>query len=47
MAASADNGFKQKAAIEFVMKECVAARETSDRLKNVQVKRPLSYPSVR
>ena len=33
MAAYADNSFKQKAIIEFLMKEGIAAREISDRLK--------------
>ncbi len=47
MAASADNSFKQKALIEFLMKEGVAARKISDRLKNVHGKRALCYPSVR
>ena len=33
MAAYAENSFKQKAVIEFLMKEGIAAREISDRLK--------------
>lgn len=47
MAAYADNCCKQKAVIEFLMKEGIAAREISDRLKNVYGESALSYPSVR
>ena len=47
MAAYADNSFKQKAVIEFLMKEGITAREISDRLKNVHGESALSYPSVR
>lgn len=47
MAAYAENSFKQKAVIEFLMKEGIAAREISDRLKNVYGESSLSYPSVR
>ena len=47
MATCSDNNFKQKAVIEFLMKESIAAREISDRLKNVYGKSVLSYPSVR
>jgi hypothetical protein len=35
MAAHTDNSLKQKAVIEFLMKEGIAAREISDRLKKV------------
>lgn len=47
MAALADNSFKQKAVIEFLMKEGRAAREISDRLRNVYEECALSYPSVK
>mgnify|MGYP003402005826 FL=1 len=35
MAAYADDGFKQKAVIEFLTKEGITPKEISDRLKNV------------
>ncbi len=47
MAAYTDYSCKQKAVIEFLMKEGIAAREISDRLKNVYGESALSYPSVR
>jgi histone-lysine N-methyltransferase SETMAR len=47
MAAYADNSFKQKAVIEFLMKEGIATKEISDRLKTVYGEYALSYPSVR
>ncbi len=47
MAAYTDNSCKQKAVIEFLMKEGIAAREISDRLKNVYGESALSYLSVR
>jgi histone-lysine N-methyltransferase SETMAR len=47
MAAYTDNSFKQNAVIEFLMKEGIAAREISYRLKNVYGDSSLSYPSVR
>ena len=47
MATCSDNNFKQKAVIEFLMKEGIAAREITDRLKNVYGESALSYPSVR
>ena len=47
MAAYSDNNFKQKAVIEFLLKEGIAAREISDRLRNVYGESALSYPTVR
>ena len=47
MAAYSDNHFKQKAVIEFLFKEGIAAREISDRLRNVYGESALSYPTVR
>ena len=52
MAAYADNSFKQKAVIEFLVKEGihtihVAAKEISDRLKNVYGESALSFAIVR
>ena len=47
MAAYSDNNFKQKAVIEFLLKEGIATREISDRLRNVYGESALSYPTVR
>ena len=47
MAAYSDNNFKQKAVIEFLLKEGIAAREISDRLRNVYGESALSYLTVR
>ena len=47
MAAYSDNNFKQKVVIEFLLKEGIAAREISDRLRNVYGESALSYPTVR
>ena len=47
MAAYSDNNFKQKAVIKFLLKEGTAAREISDRLRNVYGESALSYPTVR
>ena len=47
MADYADDGFKQKAVIEFLTKECVNAKEISKRLINVYGTSALSYSSVR
>ena len=47
MAAYTDNSFKQKAVIEFLTKEAIAAREIRDILKEVQEESALSYSSVR
>ena len=47
MAAYTDNSFKQRVVIEFLMKEGMASREISDRLKNVCGESALSFPSVR
>ena len=47
MAAYSDNNYKQKAAIEFLLKEGIAAREISNRLRNVDGESALSYPTVR
>ena len=46
MAAYADSNFKLKAVIEFLLKEGIAAREISDRLRNVYEESALSYPTV-
>ena len=35
MVAYSDNNFEQEAVIEFLLKEGMAAREISDRLRNV------------
>ena len=47
MAAYSDNNIKQKAVIKFLLKEGIAAREISDRLRNVYGESALSYPTVR
>jgi cytochrome c-type biogenesis protein CcmH/NrfF len=47
MAAYADISFKQKAVIEFLMKEGISAKKISDRLRKVYGESALSYPSVR
>ena len=47
MAAYTDNSFKQKAVIEFLMKEGITARQISDRLKNVYGESALSHSSVK
>ena len=47
MAAYSDNNFKQKAVIEFLLKEGIAAREISDRFRNLYEESALSYPTVR
>jgi histone-lysine N-methyltransferase SETMAR len=47
MADRCDNGFKQKAVIEFLVFEGNAAKEISERLKNVYRECALSYASVR
>ena len=47
MAASIDISFKQKAVIEFLMREGIAACEISDRLKKVYGESALSYASVK
>lgn len=47
MADQADAVFRQKAVIEFLTKEGVAAKDISDRLVNVYGELSLSYPSVR
>ena len=47
MAAFADDNFKQKAVIEFLLKEGIAAKEISDRLRNVYGESALSYRTVR
>ena len=47
MADHCDNGFKQKAVIEFLVFEGNAAKEISERLKNVYKECALSYASVR
>ncbi len=46
MAAHTDNSLKQKAVIEFLMKERIAAREISDRLKRVYGQCALSFRTV-
>ena len=47
MAAYSENNFKQKAVIEFLLKEGIAAREISDRFRNLHGESALSYPTVR
>lgn len=47
MATCTDDGFKQKAVIEFLTIEGVGAKEISDRLRNVYKESTLSYASVR
>ena len=47
MAAYSDNNFKQKVVIEFLLKQGIAAKEISDRLRNVYGLSALSYPTVR
>ena len=47
MAAYTDNSFKQKAVIEFLMKEGITARQISDRLKNVYGEFALSHSGVK
>ena len=47
MAAYADDGFKQKAVIEFLTKEGITPKEISDRLKNVYGASALSHSSVK
>ena len=47
MAACTDDGFKQKAVIEFLTIEGVGAKEISVRLRNVYKESALSYASVR
>ena len=47
MANVVDNGFKQKAVIKFLVLEARAAREISDRLRNVYGESALSYTSVK
>ena len=46
MAAYSDNNFEQKAVIEFLLKEGIAVREISDRLRNVYEESALSYPTI-
>ena len=47
MAAYSDINFKQKAVIEFLLKEGMAAGEMSDGLRNVYGEWALSFPTVR
>jgi len=47
MASCTDDGFKQKAVIEFLTIEGVAAKNISDRLRTVYKEPALSYDSVR
>jgi len=47
MADYTDDSLKQKAVIEFLMKEGIAAREISDRLKKVYGESALKFPSVK
>ena len=47
MATYSDNNFKQKAVIEFLLKQGIAAREISDRLRNVYGEWAISYTTVR
>ena len=47
MAACTDDGFKQKAVIEFLTIEGVGAKEICHRLRNVYKESALSYASVR
>ncbi len=46
MAAHTDNSLKQKAVIEFLMKEEISTREISDRLNKVYGESALSFWSV-
>jgi [histone H3]-lysine36 N-dimethyltransferase SETMAR len=46
IAEGADNGFKQKAVIEFLTNEGVTAKEISVRLRKVYKESTLSYPTV-
>src|SRR3981081_4261176 len=47
MADHADIGFRQKAVIEFLFNEGIAAKQISDRLKNIYKESALSHVTVK